>query len=257
MRGFGLLLAAGAAGLMAGGCASQGGSAFDPRTSCVYVAEDGSFSSALVKEYGEEQVEEGDLEQYLEAAVIRFNEERGAGGASRNEAGEERLPAALAGVSVKDGVMKAVFDFRTAEDLLAFRQTDDNEDVSSTFTSLQAVKMEEAIRLGWFKEADTSAGEAMAVEGETAETDETTPTEDGTIPAAAGGTSNPVFLEADGSEASLADMQKEKKSTVIRAEGGGVIAVEGKILYRTAGTEQKNEYTVTAPEGSETFLVFK
>ena len=52
MKKSGLLLAAAAvAGMLLTGCGASQKSTFSPSVSCVYVAQDGSVSSALVKEY--------------------------------------------------------------------------------------------------------------------------------------------------------------------------------------------------------------
>ena len=86
MKKSGLLLAAAAvAGMLLTGCGASQKSTFSPSVSCVYVAQDGSVSSALVKEYEGDTVNSKDLQQYLEAAVIRFNQENGAQGMAENK----------------------------------------------------------------------------------------------------------------------------------------------------------------------------
>ena len=73
MRRFGRLLAGALfTGILLTGCSGRGG--FNPSVSCIYVARDGAVSSALVKEYAGDDVDEKDLRQFLEAAVIRFNQ---------------------------------------------------------------------------------------------------------------------------------------------------------------------------------------
>ena len=111
MKKSGLLLAAAAvAGMLLTGCGASQKSTFSPSVSCVYVAQDGSVSSALVKEYEGDTVNSKDLQQYLEAAVIRFNQENGAQGLAENKMGADKLPASLQSVTADKGVMKAVFD---------------------------------------------------------------------------------------------------------------------------------------------------
>ena len=53
------------------------GNRLSPSESCVYVAKDGALSSALVEQTGGISVDENELKQYLETAVIHFNEEKG------------------------------------------------------------------------------------------------------------------------------------------------------------------------------------
>lgn len=68
MKKSGLLLAAAVvAGMLLTGCGASQKSTFSPSVSCVYVAQDGSVSSALVKEYEGDTVNSKDLQQYLEA----------------------------------------------------------------------------------------------------------------------------------------------------------------------------------------------
>ena len=100
----GLLLAAAAvAGMLLTGCGASQKSTFSPSVSCVYVAQDGSVSSALVKEYEGDTVNSKDLQQYLEAAVIRFNQENGAQGLAENKMGADKLPASLQSVTADKG----------------------------------------------------------------------------------------------------------------------------------------------------------
>lgn len=100
MKKRGFLLAACTVGVMLSGCGSRE-TAFSPSESCVYVAKDGALSSALVEQTGGISVDENELKQYLETAVIHFNEGKGAGALAQNQKNAERLPAALK--SVKAG----------------------------------------------------------------------------------------------------------------------------------------------------------
>ncbi|MFQ8841509.1 MAG: hypothetical protein ACLR8P_11930 [Clostridium fessum] len=59
------------------------------------MAKDGALSSALVEQTGGISVDENELKQYLETAVIHFNEEKGAGALGTEPENAERLPAAL------------------------------------------------------------------------------------------------------------------------------------------------------------------
>ena len=61
-----------------------------------------------VEQTGGISVDENELKQYLETAVIHFNEEKGAGALAQNQKNAERLPAALK--SVKAGKDTATRD---------------------------------------------------------------------------------------------------------------------------------------------------
>lgn len=219
MRKFGLLLAAAAvAGLLTTGCGARQKSTFSPSASCVYVAQDGSVSSALVKEY-EGEVDSRDLRQYLEAAVIRFNQENGAQGLAENKMGADNLPASLQSVSAEKGVMKAVFDYASSEYLIKFRQTDENEDTSNSITALEVKKTAGADTAGWL-------------------VDET-------------------FVKADKSTVTADEIKSDAEASVARIEGGGTVVFSGKIIYMTENAELKDEYTVTLPEDGSALIVFK
>ena len=215
MKKSGLLLAALAAGVMMTGC-SSGKAAFTPDTSCIYIAEDGQLSSALVESY-EGDVDTEDLKKYLEDAVIRFNQESGAGNAAENKKGAERLPAALNSVTKDAGAVRVIFDYASAEDLIRFCQTEDNEDDSNTVTALEVKPVSEATE--WFLSAD--------------------------------------YTTADGKAAALEEIKKESKGKAVYIEGGGTFRFAGKVLYLALDAEKKNEYTVTVPDGGKAYVVFQ
>ena len=213
-----LLLAAAAAGLWLSGCSGQK-AAFSPSESCVYVTEDGSLSSALVEDTGGADIDEKDLRQYLEAAVIRFNQEKGAEASAENVSGRERLPAALQSVTKEGNTIRAIFDYASLEDLIEFRQTEDNEDTSSTVTSLEVLPIADAVSAGWFDGA--------------------------------------VLVKADGSEASAEEIAAEQEGTAAAIEGGGTIMFSGEILYMSGETEKKDAYTAAVPAEGRALVVFK
>lgn len=214
-----LFLAAVVLGTVLTGCASQK-STFSPSENCVYISQDGSVYSALVKEYEGEAVDGKDLKQYLEASVIRYNKENGRGETAENKAGATaKLPAALVDVSAKDGVMKAIFEYNSAEDLAKFRQTNDNADDSSTVTAVEVKKASDAGAAEWFNKE--------------------------------------VFVTPDGSKVSKEELTKDGESSAAAIEGGGTVMFSGKVLYMTEGTEKKDEYTVTVPKDGKAVVVFK
>lgn len=220
MKKSGLLLAAAAAlGVMLVGCASQK-TAFTPSVSCIYIAEDGSLSSAWVEDWVEAQegeVDTEDLKQYLEAAVIQFNQENGAEGQAENKPGADRLPAAVQSVSKNDSSVWAVLDFASAEDLIRFRESGDNADTSNTLTALSVKTAGDATE--WFLSED--------------------------------------FTKTDGSAATLEEVKGEPDSKVACIEGGGTFRFAGQVLFLSLDAEVKDEYTVTVPDGGKAYVVFK
>lgn len=202
------------------GCQGKQKSAFSPAENCVYVSKDGSVSSALVESTGEIEVDIKDLTQYLEAIVIRYNQASKGLDTFENKPGTtEKLPAALTDVQVKDGKMTAVFDYASVEDLIKFRQTDDNEDDSNTFSAIAVKGISEADEAGWI-----SANKLQ---------------------------------KTDGSAAKAEEIKKEKDAYIAYIEGGGIIRFSGKILYMTEGLDKKDEYTIAVPEAQKACVVFK
>ena len=213
----GFLLAACTAGVSLTACGSQT-TAFSPSESCVYVAKDGALSSALVEQTGGISVDENELKQYLETAVAHFNEEKGAEALAQNQKNAEKLPVALKSVKAGKDAVTAIFDYASFEDLKAFGETNDNEDTSNSLTALEAKSLSEAIADGWFSEGD--------------------------------------LVKADGSEAGADAIQSEKSGMAVRSEGGATLMVGGKVLYRSADTELKDESTVSLPETGTAYVIF-
>lgn len=215
-----LLLTAALTGALLTGCASQTASRFSPAESCIYIASDGSISSALVQEYEGQTIDEKDLKQYLSAAVIRYNRENGGKESAENQSGNTiKLPAALQSVTVEDGVMKAIFDYATAEDLMKFRQTADNDDTSNTITSLLVERLTAA-----------SANDSVP---------------------------QYKLMKMDGTKLSSEDFKELEGATAVTAQGSGVLMLSGKLLFMTEGAEQIDEYRVKLSEGKKISVVFK
>lgn len=202
---------------MLSGCGSRE-TAFSPSESCVYVAKDGALSSALVEQTGGISVDENELKQYLETAVIHFNEGKALGRWHRTRKAE-RLPAALKSVKAGKDTVTAIFDYASFEDLKAFGETNDNEDTSNSLTALEAKQLSEAIADGWFSEGE--------------------------------------LVKADGSEAGTDAVQNEKSGMAVRSEGGATLMVGGKVLYRSSNTELKDDSTVSLPETGTAYVIFK
>lgn len=207
MRKARLIAAAAAAGVLLAGC-SGGKSAFSPEQSCVYISGDGTIRSALVLQ-SEESFEEGELKEFLEGAVSRFNEKNG---------GEDGGPVTLESCTAEKGVMKAVFEYESADALVSFRQSDENEDSSNTFSGIEVKSAAEAGTAGWL------SGE---------------------------------FTKADGSQAFGLDAAKERNAAAALVQGGGVLKTEGELLYVSAGAQILDSTSVKLPDGETSVVVFK
>ena len=114
------------------------------------MAKDGALSSALVEQTGGISVDENELKQYLETAVIHFNEEKGAGALAQNQKNAERLPAALKSVKAGKDTVTAIFDYASFEDLKAFGETNDNEDTSNSLTALEQSRFRRRLPMDGF-----------------------------------------------------------------------------------------------------------
>ena len=158
----------------------------------------------------EEDFEESELKEFLEGAVSRFNEKRGGDG--------EEGPVTLASCTADQGVMTAVFEYRDADALVSFRQSDENEDNSNTFSNIEVKSAAEAGTAGWL------SGE---------------------------------FIKADGSQASGLDAAKEKRAAAVSVQGGGVLETEGELLYVSAGAQILDSTSVKLLDGETSVVVFK
>ncbi len=115
--------------------------------------------------------------------------------------------------------MKAVFDFATARDLIAFGGTDENEDTSNTLTALEVKKVPDAAEAGWLTAA--------------------------------------AFVKEDKSAVSAEEIAESEKGMVVSVEGGATLVCSGEILYMTEGVEKKDAHTASVPDGGKAFIVFK
>lgn len=204
------------AGTWLAGCGEKQ-TVFSPTDPCIYVAEDGGLFSALVESY-EGTIELGEVKEYLEEIISSYNEEHGAGKRAEPKSGtENRLPVALAKLEKTDQVIKAVFEYASIEDLIQFRQTEENEDDSNSISKMQRKPVAEAT--DWFLAEN--------------------------------------FTKADGTRASLEELKKASEGTAVYLEGGGTIRFAGTVLFLALDAEKKDEYTVTVPDGGKAYVVFK
>ena len=223
MRGSGRFPAAMAAGICLCACSlcacgSKEEAAFSPAESCIYVEKDGALSSALVVPLQGQKVEEADLREYLEAAVARFNEAQGAQALSENPEEGERLPAALQSLSLDGEKATVIFEYASLEDLNAFRQTEDNDDQSSSVTALEVADAASAAGEGWL---------------------------DGT-----------ALKDADG-QAVSAEEAGVSEHTAALIEGGGTVMFSGQIIGASEEAEFVDTQTVRVPEDGRTVVIFK
>ena len=114
--------------------------------------------------------------------------------------------------------MKAVFEYESADALVSFRQSDENEDSSNTFSGIEVKSAAEAGTAGWL------SGE---------------------------------FTKADGSQASGLDAAKERNAAAVLVQGGGVLKTEGELLYVSAGAQILDSTSVRLQDGETSVVVFK
>ncbi|HJC48855.1 MAG TPA: hypothetical protein IAA04_12475 [Candidatus Lachnoclostridium pullistercoris] len=120
-----LLAAVLAAGLPGCGGQSSGNGAFEPSESSVYISGDGTVSSAFVENYDKDYYTEDSLKAFLEEEI----------------AGEYAdVDVTLKECSVADGVMKAVFDYGSPEDLTKFLADQKSENLDITGFSVRTVE---------------------------------------------------------------------------------------------------------------------
>ena len=174
-----------AAAVLAGatGCGTSAGEKeFAPSENSVYISKEGTVSSAFVESYDKDYYTADSLKAYLEATI----------------AGQyPDVAVTVKECSVENGVMKAVFDYGTPEDLMTFL----------------ADQKSEGLELESFQVETVAAGRAA-----------------GTV--AAGG-----FVNAsDGKPADFKELARTE-GQLVEVKGQAAVQTEGKILYVSDGVE--------------------
>ena len=97
------------AGILAG-CAGRGGtSTFEPKSSGIFVTDAGTFSTATVETYdNQDYYNEEEWKNFLEENVAAYNAEHGEGAVT------------LQTCSLKEGTASMIFDYATGSDLAQF-----------------------------------------------------------------------------------------------------------------------------------------
>ncbi len=181
-----------AAGLAAAaGCGQgAGGNEFAPAGNSIYISEEGTVSSAFVEPYEENYYTQEDLKAYLDRTLAEQYPE---------------VSVTLRECSVENGSMKAVFDYGTPGDLVAFLEDQKSEDLN--VTGLKVEKLEDGVAQG-----SISGGELVSVsDGKPAD-----------------------FQTLAGTDGFL-----------VTVEGTASVQTEGKILYVSEGVEATEREAVT------------
>lgn len=152
-----IILAVMIAGAMLSGCAGRGSSTstFSPEQSSIFVARDGSISSALVETYTNDYYDQEELRASIEASVADFSAELG------------RTPVTLSSCTLGNGRAIALFEYESGADLCAFgKATEDEVNILETleFTTVEKGQMADGMsNVEWKKAKDGSAVSAETV----------------------------------------------------------------------------------------------
>lgn len=190
-KGAAVFLTAAGLAILAGCGQSSGGNEFAPVGNSIYISREGAVSSAFVESYDQDYYTEEDLKAYLEESI------------------KEQYPdvaVTLQDCSVENGTMKAVFDYGTPGDLVAFLEDQKSEDLD-----VSGLKVE-------------SLADGMA---------------EGTV---SGGS---LVSASDGKPADFQALAGTE-GTLVTVEGTASVQTEGKILYVSEGVEIMDQGAVTS-----------
>lgn len=182
-----------AAGLAAAaGCGQiAGGNEFAPVGNSIYISREGTVSSAFVEPCDQEYYTQEGLKAYLEKTM------------------EEQYPdmaVTLRECAVENGTMKAVFDYGTPGDLVAFLEDQKSEDLD--VTGLKVENLEDGVAEG-------------SISG------------------------NGLINVSDGKTVDFGTLAGTE-GTLVTVEGTASLQTEGKILYVSEGVEVTDQGAVTS-----------
>lgn len=195
--------------------------AFSPETNSIYVAEDGTISSAMVEEYESGDVRQDELWAFVTNEVALFNEQLGASGSAQNEKGKEALPVSVESCTAADGKMTAVYAYRDSSCFLQF--SENYYGTSFRPTAFETAEVEEGRQQGWL-----DGGELMK-------------SGKGREPAAVG----------------AQELEKLDKGRIVRIETENPLEIqtEGAIRYMSKGVVLSKRNTAQVPAGTY-YLIF-
>lgn len=111
-----------AAGFLLNGCGAFSKGGFQPAENSIYVASDGSVSTATIENVQGEQYTEEALLTFTEQAVAAFNAEKGRGAKSHNEEEQEKLPVAVQSCTIADGKAVMILDYADSQYAVEFSE---------------------------------------------------------------------------------------------------------------------------------------
>lgn len=211
-----ILLLALAAVLMTGCKPGDKTSEISTASSRIYVSRERAISSSVVytSETAGISYSQEELNTFAEAAVIAYNEAKGAGSSVRNTEGAAVLPVSLKSCTLEGQTGKLVFEYAGGDDLAAFSQA--TKDDSHTVTRL---------------EVDTVANAE-----------------------AAGRLTGAEFKKPDGSAAKLEDVVKQGEWSIVVLDGAATLQGQGAIAYVSDGVELTDDFTAQLPEGTHSII---
>ncbi|MBQ9886701.1 MAG: hypothetical protein IJM37_07585 [Lachnospiraceae bacterium] len=196
--------------------------AFNPKTSSVYVCDDGTFLCATVEDFSESYYNVKELKNFVEEKVIDYNEVKaGVPSAYNVEESEasteaEKLPIAIKDCYVSDKDVVLILACQDYSDFYKINSLDEYKDV---ITSLKKTTIAE-----------------MKQNGQTFLKD---------------------LMGRNGSSVSVSKIMKKKKYHVVTGSGSGTIYVQGIIQYASSGIIVNDEGTAATVTGEDFVIVYK
>lgn len=214
------VLAAICAGLMIQGCSGSSAMSFQPEKNSIYIAKDGTISSAAVGTLEQDYYTEQGMAERIGGIIAEYNESQGAKRSAQNTEGEAALPVALTACTIQDKKGTAIYEYADSSSFLQFAQV---MDVSNAVNDFGTDTVANGRVKGWL------------VDGEFSKVSKGS-------------------LAAAGPE----EISKLGNERVVMVETGQPVTVvtEGKILYLTAGVTLSGEHQAEVPEGKH-YLIFK
>ncbi|MDO5416835.1 MAG: hypothetical protein Q4F29_06525 [Lachnospiraceae bacterium] len=212
------------AGLMICGCRGNASDAagFQPETSSIYVAEDGTISSATVEPYDKDYYSQEKMEAFIISEVTRYNESIGGAAAARNIEGSETLPVSVESCSLKDGKATVIYEYLDSDSFLSFaREYRDEANRTNAFGVMDAAG---ARTQGWVVDGDFMK----------------------------------IGKELEGSEASRDEISRLDKEMVVMVDTDHPVTVQtaGTIRYITKGASLTGRHVAEIPEGKH-YIIFQ
>lgn len=224
MKNWKAVLAAVLAGLMVYGCKGTPSdkAAFEPAVSSIYVAKDGTVSSATVENCDKDYYKQEALQEYVMSEVAAYNQSLGSAAVAHNIEGADAVPVAVTSCTIKDGKAVVIYQYLDGSVFQAFAEEYHDEANQTKAFGTDTVSGGRA--KGWLTDGD------FVKPGKGTET-------------------------SDAGQEEL-DKLSEERIVMVETDHPVTIQTEGKVLYMTRGVTLTGSSTAQAPEGLH-YLIFK